>query len=713
MHRPLTTRHAPILFRRFQFLGSLLCSAILVFTPSGPVQGGQVPMFTPRVIGDRQNEIASIHVAVTSVRPWEEYVEAMQPKFTLSAEQALDKVLATTLAQNEQIARGFGVAVQGTVFGGELVNPATNEAGFPTGLSPVAAKDVPSGFGLGTNRVTVEPTLQHRAALALYQEVQILNRAFRDAVEFEGFTPYVVRLQVSVIPRRRDAPYDVNSDLSFFVGSPKLQLEPGDYHGDVKVLPMLATDAIESALHARSDERLRNISLALSAVLPSSSLGARLSHFRDQLESQLGRDYNSTFTIARVTDNAVRCRFGAISQSSSRYSLVPQNHFVTLIVFARPCGHGDGCAESRKLRVIANSSLIQVETGRALPQQDTDALVYRFRTYLTRNRIRFQDPCLSSEDQLLWMSKLFASVAGNDFRGFLEIQNCLLSQPFAKSTRGVLMPDALWADMVEIWGSSQYSIATFEIPKKPECNSERLQEWSKALGLHKATFAATDNGKATVVRLPGFPRLNEVLLLARLSDLPAGYPNGLVSGSGAFDEASQTLTLTFPSLKGLGDGTPRELGLDLIATAKYRPHAVTKLHGDPSKLRLRYVGVEEAAPKQDPGFKFRSTSDTIAMAKDGTGEIVFEISGGKDGATFDVVGGISGAVIASASSDPTGAVIKKGLGWSSPSTLSNSVVVTLKVSGLNPAKKVIVDVKSKGDVAANPLTFEVLDLSKK
>ena len=65
-----------------------------------------------------------------------------------------------------------------------------------------------------------EPSLQYNTALALHQEVQLLNSYIRNAAKRSGYIPYIVRLQITVLPFARNQPYDVYADIGFIPPEP-------------------------------------------------------------------------------------------------------------------------------------------------------------------------------------------------------------------------------------------------------------------------------------------------------------------------------------------------------------------------------------------------------------------------------------------------------------------------------------------------------------
>ena len=87
-----------------------------------------------------------------------------------------------------------------------------------TGNSGLTSKTAGALTGLpeGARTVQHDPMLAYTAATALFQEVQLLNRYVQNAAQKHGYHPYLVRLQIGVMPFARNQPYDVFTTLSFF-----------------------------------------------------------------------------------------------------------------------------------------------------------------------------------------------------------------------------------------------------------------------------------------------------------------------------------------------------------------------------------------------------------------------------------------------------------------------------------------------------------------
>ena len=176
--------------------------------------------------------------------------------------------------------------VPSTTSAGTTTTSQSSNSSGPTAGTPTAAS-LPGGGSVTGATLGQEPLLKFWTAAALYQEVQLLNRYVQDAAIPEGFTAYVVRLQVSLLPWARNEPYDAYADISFFRGdfchenrieeTPKCDGQTSQ--NEVRILPLLVTDDIEAALEARSYDRIRQLALALSAVFKGVGVKSNLGEY--------------------------------------------------------------------------------------------------------------------------------------------------------------------------------------------------------------------------------------------------------------------------------------------------------------------------------------------------------------------------------------------------------------------------------------------------
>jgi hypothetical protein len=171
----------------------------------------QFQLFDPYRV-DTQPGAGAVNISVTMVAPWEEYIATLQPEFKLTAEEALSKVIPKTTLLEEKLLRALSLKTRiGLSQSGEL-------PGGTTGPSAAEEKDVATLPGLQEKDKSIagEPTQEYQVAAALYQEIQLLNRYVEDAALKYDYRPYVVRIQVAVLPYTRYQPYDVYTTFSFF-----------------------------------------------------------------------------------------------------------------------------------------------------------------------------------------------------------------------------------------------------------------------------------------------------------------------------------------------------------------------------------------------------------------------------------------------------------------------------------------------------------------
>ena len=231
-----------------------------------------IVMFNGAVRVNSYEEAGAVNLSVPMVVPLEKYITTLQPKFDLTAEQALGKVIPSTSYAEQSISdalafklmAGFNktsaaTAPTGTSTGtttgtatGTSTGTATGTtAGTSTGTTTGTATGTTTGTSTGTTAgdsgsdyqrpddtaipglspriagsndesvlkysgLSKEPMLEYLAATSLYQEVKLLSGYVEEAALKYGYTPYVVRIQLGVIPYARNEPYDVYTTMSFF-----------------------------------------------------------------------------------------------------------------------------------------------------------------------------------------------------------------------------------------------------------------------------------------------------------------------------------------------------------------------------------------------------------------------------------------------------------------------------------------------------------------
>lgn len=531
------------------------------------------PLFDGRRAHDH-HDAGSVHLSVLAVAPWSDYAAAMQPDFQLSADGALAKVAADNRwalqertgavqagEQSVALDRASGGArpLEVPSFRPPLLpgDPASTAVGpYPPPVPPAAG-----GQELATGP---DAMLKYTAATALYQEVQLLNRYIRDAAIPNGYRQYMVRLQVSLMPSRRHAPYDAYTTISFFVPGDRVSgaaedVEPAadssfaasntdrifeePFGNGPKVLPLLVTDNLEASVEARSLDRIRSLVYSMvefpgSSVVEQMLTGLVHNALREQV---LGRDLNSLLTVARLSENTLRIRIGAVQEATSNYAMVPRNHNITLLLMV-PEG------SPPLMEVVSRTELVDAETGEVLDSSDERRATSEFRRLLAEGRVDGLD-----EDAL---ERLLGFAERNDQRGFSRyLRECA---PAALDV-GERERD-LWIRLVSLLAGSQRNSHLFELPGQGEDVAV-----SRDVFLRQTLVVEDDGQQARVIlreaRFPGFERM-----LATLS-VPDAAPSVLLPARAIqLDPSRRELRLSFSSPQRLGlfdGGAPAGMQLEL------------------------------------------------------------------------------------------------------------------------------------------------------
>jgi len=326
---------------RFSFLKLTLLAVGLFLGANGCCDH----LFTPHRVSS-QEEAGSTHIAVLACDEWEDYRDALQPKFTFDEQKAISEAIPKTLAIEEQFIDVLNAALRVNLplTSTTVTDTTTSETGKkttstktktdetkPGELPTISSGDLPASKGstpkpgdLLKDGPGTDPFLKYLAATAIYQEVQLLNKYVKSAAERKGYKPYIVRLQVTCLPQARNEPYDAYVNLSFFSG-PFSESNPPPPHPSDKpsppmtnagstqpakdtippvptpvpvgtpaantpspeksplVVPLLVTDNLESAMHSRSVDVIRQYALALTALIHGVGVGADMQSFSEQL----------------------------------------------------------------------------------------------------------------------------------------------------------------------------------------------------------------------------------------------------------------------------------------------------------------------------------------------------------------------------------------------------------------------------------------------
>jgi hypothetical protein len=557
----------------------------------------------------RQDEAGSVHFALISVAPWREYVDALQPRFELSEEDALAQVVPATRFLQESVVDAVqataGIATPQRVrtksevkSSGDTGVSAISGSGEPTfdysGVettpggtqskvttetkteSPafVPSPGVPSVRPLerGTpstrppsshGEPALDPMTRYWAATALFQEVQLLNRYVRDAAVRQGFQAYVVRLQVSLMPSARGEPYDAYCTLGFFAGddagAPSSPLRDPNARTDAKptpqIVPLMVTDNLEAGMQSRALDTVRQLAGAVYAMSYSVGGSADVQSLQETLQSVFGQDLNSLLTVGRVTDNTIRVRLGAQQQASADFAMVPRSHNVTLLLLV-PEGGGPS------IDVLMRSSMVDAETGEPLPGRTEEEVAALLKRVAHDHGLDGAPPSL--------LPALLERAQHNDRKGF----DALLATAFADEKRVHAAAPPLWVDLVSTMAGSQYAATQFDLPRGSSGRGT-----SEATIPSDQTALLEDDGTNAIATLRsggigGMSAIEATLVVPTEGrDLPIAYE------SCEIDEVNSTVRLRFPSLSkwhlAQDDGVAP---LRLRLTCDGKPIELTVLH---------------------------------------------------------------------------------------------------------------------------------------
>lgn len=368
----------------------------------------------PPYVPNSQVEAGMTTVAVVMIEPWQNIVGDLKPGFSLTGNEAVKLVLPITSVAEDKILSAFGLGVSvglpnTTITRKEsVVKPdgeeRTNDEksvtretkpGDATDLSidPVDERTAAAlpGIGLAGTLLEEPPVLQYQAALALYQEVKLLNRYVESAALAHGMVPYLVRLQIGVNPYASREPFDIYSRIGFFTNLNTSQLDLFCTKAKDKeackrlakqspeIIPLVVTDDLESTRQSRAADVVRQLAFNLSGTVQNTDVAAQLRYLNEQLQAIVGTKLNSLSSITRLNDNTIQARFGAANDPSitpchwyepdacKAYdrSTINRNYFVSLLVLVPSAVAA--FEPPPKLNLIVETKFRNIATGAELP----------------------------------------------------------------------------------------------------------------------------------------------------------------------------------------------------------------------------------------------------------------------------------------------------------------------------------------------------------
>lgn len=570
----------------------------------------------------------TVNVAVTMVAPWEEYPAGLTANFPLTPQEALSKVIPRTGLLEEKLIDALGFTARvGLPQSSESLTrttTATNEETTtkeervekkepgqipPAGKAPGSDKAIKDLAGVADSdrRLAKDPILEYTAATALYQEVQLLNRYVTDAALRHNMKPYIVRLQIGAVPFKRDQGYDLYTKVGFF---PKDKGKDGKTYAAF-VLPLLVTDNLEGMLSSRTQDVIRQLSLAVTFMKAGIGGAAGVDRLKEDYQNEVFSEMNSLFTVGRVTNNTIAARFGAVREGKDRYETIPRTHNVTLILMVPQDFPKD--KTSSEVRVVARTTARLAQTGQEIrhqgryDRQDTVAdLIEDFfpnKKEFDRNKQctdieddKKEAPCTQALLELVWMNDF------DEFHRYLKADD----QSGWYKYIGRFERD-LWMDIVNSLDKSHYAGVRFQLP-----NSSKIELPKKS----QTIFLVDDGKTATQATLHGGVGLNAGSFGVRLDLKLEGGTVIPIAGTLTPGPKGSNATLTFPSLaawkigKMLLDGT-KLAGSKVTAYAEPGSKRWDGVDPDVKEESYESVNYQKSSEPEKPAFSMRKTTDLL------------------------------------------------------------------------------------------------------
>lgn len=700
----------------------------------GCASSGLKPREPHRV--ETQADAGSVHIAVTSVYDWDEFSQSLQPAFAMDEKKALASVMPSTQNATEK----FLDALQGTlrvspprtsVTSTATERSATNESGAQASSSsettstrePGSASNAPDvasgqrraadlpGRDVSSEALGVDPMLQHTSAAALFQEVALLNAAIRRAALRYESIPYVVRLQVTLMPSARDEPYDAYSTISFFSGlapggapvaaaaaekaqdcSPS-QSSPAVL-GPPHVIPLLVTDNLETSFHSRTDDVARQLAFALSILSEGFAADLGIQRTLEGLRAVVGRDVTSTLTLGRVSDNTLRVRLGAIPQVDVRHAMVPRTHNVSLVVLV-PRALTD--QQQPALRLMARTTFVDVDAGQPLRSRSSREIDELLRDLLAQRLHASRDRLTRCD--LEYGVELLSHAQANDYAAFRRLTSCLACDssnspracrrgPGTTDCWRLPHPDALWVDLMSLSAGSQYTTASLHLPRLsvPTLPAQSVF----LLDDTESEMTAAIEGATGIV-----PERTRATLSVTVSR-PDGQRDLVYSiATRRVQREQDHLKLVFPSLAAL-KLEPADEKLSLTVTTAANPWltGAQEMTWSSTLRPLGYVRKPAKPTPPDPGFTLRAASEAIVpTGQKGTVELILDIGEATTkGVTVptarEVKITVSGAEFALQSVEPPGAAVREAPTLSMKAT--KDCRMTLSFGNLREGLKLVI-----------------------
>lgn len=455
------------------------------------------------------DEAGSVHVAIIAVTPWENIKAKLRPNLQIDEKDLRSQSIPVTFALLDKYLDIL--RLQAAIAPTTVKTTSTSTSTGETGKDSVNKSDTTTTTGPGEPRKTevapvlasgsapsltasgagaINSSLTARAMASYVQDIQALNAEVDGAANRTGYEPYLVRVQVSVMPRRRHLGYDVYSNLSFFGYKGRFDSQTGEAverestKGTPFVVPLLSSDSVETAQRSQSLEALRDVGVALDLVKGFGSVGASANSQKDRQQALQGLDVNSVLTMGRLSDNTLRVRFGAAFDPGGGYSTHPRTNTISVLVFFPK--------NAELSRVVSRTSWMHVLDGTVL-ERSQQHYVDRLKPIeaqwnnlgLSIERLMAIDEFPLEGNYQGFTAEMDATLStyckpshGADAKSWKQPTNCTIDH--GKVIHELNMPNRreekertyayVWAHLLSVLPGSRFSSTVFDLPKvEPLC----------------------------------------------------------------------------------------------------------------------------------------------------------------------------------------------------------------------------------------------------
>lgn len=561
---------------------------------------------------ETQAEAGTATIAVTAVEPWSDVADDLMPAFELTGTQALTKVLPQTQVVLSRVLDSLGAGLEvnlptssfsrtqtTTEATGQppTSNTTTEQAersgAVPTGdlVAPETRKaaDLPGVLGADDLKFENDPILEYQTALALFQEVKVLNRYLDSAALNYCAKPYLVRLQIGVTPYARRQSYDVYTRVSFFAGDsdesghptpPPIGCERRVQGSLPQVIPLLVTDNLELSRGSRVAETVRQLGLAARGSYSGVGAGGEVQRLTDQIEAVAGNSLNSLTSVTRLADNTLQARFGAANDPAVldyERSMVTRNYNVTLVVLVP-----DEVTRQPMpwLNLVAKTDFRDAKRGTTLATGREEGVVRRLRataeTYALEGWAEKNDRDLYQSGLSMALHIFQNREAGfcSEYGKALKTKmgaGCLRSNPQIDTGSADELAPAIWTEIAGITSAFDFSNAYVALPRAiamtpPPYQTALLVDDTKGA----TTLRLRDGTGFTVENVAAHLTFETVRPMPATRHTSFHFAPDLVEAN----DGGRSLTMRFPSFAVLGFRTNNiksaELQLTLVPDQRWQ-----------------------------------------------------------------------------------------------------------------------------------------------